>query len=124
MNSSFGFGPDFMFSVFPAIFTVMFVLIFGVIAAMIVRSVARGVKNSASPVLTVAARVVSKRSRTSGGAGDTAAFTRYYATFEVASGDRMELPVSGEQSGMLAEGDVGSLTFQGTRFHSFERQRE
>lgn len=47
--------------------------------------------------------------------------TSYYATFQVESGDRMELPVSGEQYGMLAEGDMGKLTFQGTHFLSFER---
>ena len=42
-------------------------------------------------------------------------------TFQVESGDRMELPVSGREYGMLAEGDIGKLTFQGTRYLSFER---
>lgn len=47
--------------------------------------------------------------------------TRYYATFQVESGDRMELAVSGPEYGMLAEGDRGTLTFQGTRYLGFER---
>lgn len=48
--------------------------------------------------------------------------TRYYVTFQVDSGDRMELPMTGSEYGMLAEGDVGKLTFQGTRYLSFERK--
>ena len=50
--------------------------------------------------------------------------TTYFATFEVESGDRMELKVSDKEYGMLAEGDIGKLTFQGTRYKSFERNRE
>lgn len=45
----------------------------------------------------------------------------FHVTFQVESGDRMELPVSGREYGMLAEGDIGKLTFQGTRYLSFER---
>ncbi len=49
------------------------------------------------------------------------ASTRYYIAFQVESGDRIELSVSGADYGMLAEGDQGRLTFQGTRFLSFDR---
>ena len=52
----------------------------------------------------------------------TTSSTWYYATFEVESGDRMELALSGSEYGMLAEGDTGKLTFQGTRYLSFERE--
>ncbi|WP_412104691.1 MULTISPECIES: DUF2500 domain-containing protein [Viridibacillus] len=45
-------------------------------------------------------------------------------TFEVQSGDRIELPVSGREYGILVEGDFGLLTFQGTRYKSFERNRK
>lgn len=44
-------------------------------------------------------------------------------TFEVASGDRMELEVSGNEYGMLVEGDQGNLSFQGMRYLEFERKR-
>ena len=47
--------------------------------------------------------------------------TSYYVTFQVESGDRMELCVDGTEYGMLAEGDCGKLTFQGTRYLGFER---
>ena len=49
--------------------------------------------------------------------------TYYYITFEVNSGDRMEFSVTGEQYGMLAEGDYGTLTFQGTRYKCFLREK-
>ena len=47
--------------------------------------------------------------------------TKYFVTFQVESGDRMELSVSGPEYGMLAEGDTGRLSFQGTRYLGFER---
>ncbi|HCL03961.1 MAG TPA: hypothetical protein DHW61_16405 [Lachnoclostridium phytofermentans] len=50
-------------------------------------------------------------------------FGLHFVTFQFESGDRLELGVSGQQYGLLGEGDVGKLTFQGTRFLSFERVR-
>ena len=47
----------------------------------------------------------------------------YYVTFEVASGDRLEYRVRDNEYGMLVENDVGRLTFQGTRYLEFERDR-
>jgi hypothetical protein len=47
--------------------------------------------------------------------------TLYYVTFQVESGDRMEFRLSGREYGMIVEGDRGRLTFQGTRYLSFER---
>ncbi|WP_224653757.1 DUF2500 domain-containing protein, partial [Escherichia coli] len=56
-----------------------------------------------------------------GGSGDSSASTNYYVPFQVESGDRIELGLSGKEYGMLAEGDIGILTFQGTRELGFER---
>lgn len=119
-------------------FDVMFVLMFGVILVLFIVTAVRGIstwnKNNHSPRLTVEATVVSKRQNTSvhhhNNAGDatgahgihTTTSTTYYATFQVASGDRMELHVGGREYGMLAEGDFGELTFQGTRYLGFARQ--
>ena len=44
-----------------------------------------------------------------------------HISFEVESGDRMEFELRGNEYGLLAEGDLGKLTFQGTRYLSFER---
>jgi hypothetical protein len=45
----------------------------------------------------------------------------YYVTFEFETGDRIELHVPRSDYGMMIEQDQGLLTFQGTRFISFER---
>ncbi len=117
-------GFDLMFSIFPFLFITVFVIVIGTFVVMAVRGVGTWSKNNASPRLTVSAQVVTKRTQVShhhhqDSMGHTS--TAYYATFQVESGDRMEFSVSGAEYGMLAEGDQGSLTFQGTRYLGFER---
>ena len=128
-GNAFGSFPA-SFGMFAVMFTVVFVLILGVILVTLVRSIGQWSKNNHSPRLTVDAKVVAKRTNVSrhhhsGGAnhvGYTSASTTYYATFEVASGDRMELRLQGHEYGLLVEGDRGELTFQGTRFLGFCRK--
>lgn len=72
-------------------------------------------------MLTVPARVVSRRTGTSGG-GNSSTVTRHYVTFERPDGQRIELPMKGEEFGMLAEGDQGQLTHQGTWFKGLARE--
>lgn len=113
------------------LFEIMFVLIFVIVIGTFVFIVVSGLrqwnKNNNSPRLTVEAKVVTKRTSVhhhSDGTdhmGHTS--TSHYVTFQVDSGDRMELHVTGPEYGMLAEGDEGRLTFQGTRYLGFERQR-
>lgn len=118
-----GFMDSFMFGGgFEVLFFVIFALVIGIFLFTLIRGAAQWHKNNESPRLTVNASVVSRRTEVSGGGGDTMASTWYYATFEVESGDRMEFAVSGREYGLLAEGDGGRLTFQGTRFLGFERQ--
>ncbi|WP_391204913.1 DUF2500 domain-containing protein [Psychrobacillus sp. L4] len=112
----------FMFVFGPIFISLVFIIVFGTIIFTIIRGLIQWNKNNNSPKLSVPAHVVTKRSKTSGGAGNSAASTSYYATFQVESGDRMELRLSGHEYGMLAEDDLGVLIFQGTRFHSFERR--
>jgi len=112
---------------FGIMFTLMFILVFGIFIVTIVRGIGQWNKNNNSPRLTVPATVVSKRSHTrhhhhnTGGHHHTHHSTSYYVTFQVDSGDRMELHMSGQEYGMLVEGDRGNLTFQGTRYLGFER---
>ncbi len=122
----------FLFSAIPTIVGIGFVAVFGFIIVTAVRGAAQWSKNNKSPVLCVYAFVAVKRTNTShhhhhdaGNAAmsHTSSSTTYYATFEVESGDRMEFRLSGQEYGMLAEGDKGSLTFQGTRYLGFERRR-
>lgn len=120
-----GFGGTSYFGIFFAIVTIVVV---GTIVFRAVSGIKTWNKNNQSPRLTVAAKIVSKRTEvthhnhTNGDAGvTTTTSTRYFVTFQVESGDRMELAVKGREYGMLSEGDTGMLTFQGTRYLSFER---
>ena len=124
-----------MFSVIPVIVVLGFILVFGLIIFRVVQGAKTWKKNNDSPVLTVSAKVVTKRSdvnyhhhnnnMTNNMPNNTMdmgySSTDYYVTFEVPSGDRMEFHVPDVEYGMVTEGDHGNLTFQGTRFLSFER---
>lgn len=118
-----GFG--FFDSVFSILFPLMFLLVVGMFVFVLIQGISTWNKNNHSPRLTVPARIVSKRYTVNHSGGTDhmmhSTFHTYYVTFQVDSGDRMELRVSGQEYGMLAEGDRGQLTFQGTRYLSFER---
>ena len=125
VHSSFGMGGfNLLFSIFPILFITVFVIAVGTFIVSAVRGARTWSKNNASPRLTVSAEVVTKRTNVSHHHHQDSmshTSTTYYATFQVESGDRMEFSVSGAEYGMLAEGDQGSLTFQGTRYLGFER---
>ena len=118
-----GFGME--FQLFNVMFFLIFFLILGMFLFMIVKGLSTWNKNNQSPRLTVDATVVAKRTDDTHHHGNDMAThsTWYYATFQVESGDRMEFAVDGMEYGMLAEGDTGKLSFQGTRYLSFERER-
>lgn len=119
-------------SLFPFMFILVFVIIIGAFLFMLVNGIKTWNQNNHSPRLSVRAKVVAKRTSVShhhhhtgaGHGSHMSTSTSYYATFEVESGDRMELHVSGREFGLLAEGDTGVLSFQGTRYLSFERTSE
>lgn len=118
---------------FEIMFGIVFMMVIAVFAVTLIKGLGQWNKNNNSPRLTVDATIVSKRTQVTShhhaNAGDasgahgfhTDSSTTYYVTFQVASGDRMELHVSGSEYGMLAEGDYGKLSFQGTRYLGFER---
>ena len=114
-------GFDVTFSIMRIMVPVIFVLVFGIIIVTMVRGVGEWNKNNQSPKLTVPVTVVAKRSDVDRGIETMHTFTSYYVTFQVESGDRMEFEVSDMEYGMLAEGDSGELTFQGTRYLNFQR---
>ena len=114
------------------IYQIMFLIVFGIAMSSVlmttIRSMKEWNKNNHSPRLTVPVIVVTKRTdvsrrRHSGANGHHHhhTSTTYYATFEVESGDRMELQLEGFEYGLLVEGDKGKLSFQGTRYLGFER---
>lgn len=110
-------------------FEIMFCIVFFLILIVFVFSVGsvflRWNKNNRAPVLTVDAKVVSRHTdvRRRGANHDMPVHmnTRYFVTFEFESGDRLELETDRYAFGLIAEQDVGKLTFQGTRFLRFDR---
>ncbi len=125
----------------PSSFTLMQTLIFIVIGlvlvffvVMVTRLFLARRKENKAPRLTVDAKVLSRRtqvgrtgtlSRGDMEAGPVMApgnnYTQYFITFEMESGDRMELAVNRNDFGLIVDGDRGKLTFQGTHLVQFDR---
>ena len=128
MSFGMGFQRGFqMFNVAGIIFTIVFVLILGVFITIFIKGISQWNKNNKSPRLTVPATLIAKRTDISHHhhSGDHHHYhtsASYYATFQVESGDRMEFLLSGQEYGLLMEGDSGKLSFQGTRYLGFQRQ--
>lgn len=124
-----GFGI--MFAIVPMIVFLGFIFVIGTIIVRSIQGAKQWKKNNESPVLTVDATIVTKRAdvqhyHQNNGIDNVqhmSSSTTYYATFEVASGDRLEFEIRDTEYGMLAENDIGKLTFQGTRYLGFERNR-
>ena len=123
-----GMGAFGGFGMFNIMFTIVFILVIGTFVVMLVKGISEWNKNNHSPRLTVPATIIAKRTNVSrhchGGANSHHhhhTSTTYYVTFQVESGDRMEFHISGQEYGLLIEGDHGNLSFQGTRYLGFER---
>ena len=134
MGIGFGYsGFEIGFTIFRIMLILVFVIVIGMFIAIVVKGIGQWNKNNHSPRLTVPATIVAKRTDVSHhhhhnhhgtGMHHTSTSTAYYVTFQVESGDRMELTVAGREFGLLIEGDRGMLTFQGTRYLGFERKYE
>ena len=105
------------FQLFEVMSLLIFAVVIGIFISVLVKNISRNRKDNNSPRLTVEATVVTKRTHVWG----DHSHTNYFVTFQVPSGDRMELEIQSNQFGYLVEGDRGKLTFQGTRFLGFER---
>jgi len=93
-----------------------------------VKSIVTSVNNLGQPLSGRPAVIVAKRNHTSvhGGQGNMPAgsSTTYYVTFEFGHGERAEFRVPSREFGLLAEGDAGTLHFQGTWFRGFDRMAD
>ena len=88
---------------------------------VIAKIVGDWLKNENSPRLTVPAKIADKRRATHHhhANGHHHHSHSYHVTFEVESGDRMELKVSRSEYEELSVGESGMLSFQGSRFLGF-----
>lgn len=121
------FFNDFMTFFAPLFIGAVFLIVFGTILYTIISSIREWHKNEQSPKLTVPAIIKAKRMNVRGGSAgnnNASSHTTYFVTFEFDSGDRLELRVSGKEYGLLSENDQGMVSFQGTRFLGFEREKQ
>ncbi|HEY5466193.1 MAG TPA: DUF2500 domain-containing protein [Clostridia bacterium] len=100
---------------------VVLLLVVGTIFFMIARSLIRSAANHRQSSIPVPAKVAGRRTQVWLASGNVAEITHHYATFEFANGQRLELSVPESEAGYMVEGDAGLLTYQGTRFVSFDR---
>ncbi len=123
-----GIGPDssWMFDLTGTVIPIFAALIFGIVAVSAGKGLLQWSRNNSSPLLSVPARIVSKRSEVRQRPPDDNQVSRsatvYYLTYETEGGIRKEFKVNGDEFGMSAEGDRGLLTYQGTRYYGFQRQ--
>ena len=119
---------NFNFEIFNVLMIISVVMIMSVFVFILVRAAVINARNNNSPQLSVWAVIVTKRTEahhhsTSNTGFHSTTTNWHYVTFEVESGDLMEFQIDSADYGLMAEGDKGKLTFQGTRFISFERER-
>jgi archaellum component FlaG (FlaF/FlaG flagellin family) len=111
---------DLIFFIFSLIFIAFFAFFFWVVFMAVSHQMRINAQNRASALLNREAVIVSKRQNVSGGS-ETSTSTYYYLTFEFTDGSREEFRVTGEEYGLLAEGDRGTLQSQGTWYKGFNR---
>ena len=121
----YGFSFDDIFSI---LFFIAFLFVFSMFVLAGLKAITEWNKNNNSPKLTVDATVIKKRNQVSNsdyldhnGIIHTTSSITYYVTFQVERGDQIKMRLSRNEYIMLAEGDYGKLTFQGTRYISFEK---
>lgn len=112
------FAPDGSIIWQVAIFYAIGGVILGIVCFQIIRNFWEWHRNNQAPVENCRAKLISKRTHVF---GNETARTNYYLTFEW-NGERREFRVKAEEYALLAEGDKGNLTFQGTRLLAFDRE--
>ena len=95
------------------------VILVGIVVAVIVTT-RRRLPDRSAPRVQAEARVVDKRALIVG--GGAAADQRYYVTFQLPDGNRVELAVPTPQAGILVVGDQGRLDWQGNHYLGFARE--
>jgi len=118
------------FVLIPTLVGVIFVIVICGFVYTAISGLAEWSRNNSLPIEQVPARVVAKRSDVRGGMAHSHSHmhshrrvsTYYFVTFEMESGERAEFGIPGAEYGLLVEGDDGTLTYQGTRYHGFQRR--
>jgi hypothetical protein len=87
----------------------------------VVRVARRRAADRSSPPRQAEAKVLDKRTHVTGG-GNSPVEQEYFVSFQLATGERLELRVPGSVSGVLMPGDEGALEWKGSRYLGFARE--
>ncbi len=84
----------------------------------------RWAKDRLKPRRSVPARLAGRRAEVCRRKTSKGEFTtvHFHAAFETEDGEQMEFSVSDDEYGRLAEGECGTLRYQGARYLGFERE--
>lgn len=112
------------FSIISVLMKLIFILMVGIVIAKIIGHCLQWNYKQQLPRCTVIATVVSKRTSIIYLSDTDHHHTsrRYFVTFKMKNGDRMEFCVSAPEYMRLTENNKGMLSFQGTRYMEFERE--
>jgi len=101
-------------------FTMYGVIFFGgIILFMAINSIVEFYKNEKQPMIKIDAVLVIKST-----IKHSRDFNSYQLTFETNSKERLVFNVNSGNFSIYAEGDKGTLTYQGSRFISFRRAED
>jgi hypothetical protein len=95
------------------------IIIFCIFLFVVLPRILRWFRNESANLIETQGKVISKRTNVSSRLFGTS--TWYYITFEIEEIRRIELRVTGNQFGLIVDGDHGKITFRGTRFINFKR---
>jgi Protein of unknown function (DUF2500) len=111
----------------PILIGLVFAAILGTVAYQLIRKARQSSRNDALPVLTAPATVSGMRTNTIAQPADinpkykVEPSTKFFARFRLHDSQSLEFELSNEQFAPLAEGQQGTLTYQGTRYVGFEK---
>lgn len=119
-----------MFYFVPFFIGIVFIIVIGTLIYTIGQNILEWQRNNASPIISVPALIVAKRfdvqhhaqAGSPNQVSHSSASTTYFVTFEMADSERIEFRVRNKEYGLLAERDIGILTYQGSRYLGFERR--
>jgi hypothetical protein len=95
------------------------IIILGIFLFVIFPRIIKWFRNNSADLIETQAKIISRRTNVSSRMFGTS--TWYYITFDLDEMRRLELRVTGNQFGLIVDGDHGKVTFKGTRFISFKR---
>jgi len=113
----------------PILIGLVFAAILGTAAYQLIKKTRQSSRDDSLPVLTALATVSGTRTNTITQPADinpkykVEPSTKFFATFRLQAGQSLEFELSNVQFAPLAEGQQGTLTFQGTRYLGFEKSR-